>query len=54
MKLSSAYLADRLRERYEIVSQDHISGEDEYFRSRRAPGKSLCNDGSLSETASEK
>ena len=32
MKLSSAYLADRLRERYEIVSQDHISGEDEYFR----------------------
>ena len=32
MKLSSAYLADRLKERYEIVSEAHISGEDEYFR----------------------
>ncbi len=32
MKLSSAYLADRLKERFEIVSQEHISGEDDYFR----------------------
>lgn len=32
MKLSSAYLEDRLKERYEVIDRNGISGEDEYFR----------------------
>lgn len=32
MKLSSAYLADRLQERYEVVGRKKTCGDDEYFR----------------------
>ena len=32
MKLSSAYLAERLRERYDVLTCENISGEDAYFR----------------------
>ena len=32
MKLSGAYLSDRLKERYEVLEEKNISGEDEYFR----------------------
>lgn len=32
MKLSSAYLAERLKERYDVLACENVSGEDAYFR----------------------